>query len=571
MSRSKGFTSRVSALIAMLVLAVSPAWASDVFSYDVAFKHNGVDKPLHVSAWMPDNVPLLGLVFGIWALVVLGRREVIEGFPAVREQRAAFHPQLTRPGTNRVVAAVLWTIGIHGLVLLMFLAFFVIVIPDISPLLEGRPQALISSGTLSLVGLIQRYWLVLFPALLGVDAGMCFLLQYLAGARARRGWSLGVMAVMSILAVLMYSALMFSLGSVADALSHRPAGGDHAPGKSENPSTQSTSLKVSDVMFSPLCEGRNSVGVTVENLSDAQQVFGVYIYARSPHFGAGGDGWGMPFFAKIGRGEKRDLEFAFRIQGPITDDTYVTLSLYNPPSWRAYDCDRFFKRQTYLAKDIKAQQQQAQAKEQQAVLQAFREMQELLAQEKYPEAWDRLSNKYKEVEFQNRGLKTFEGAMKGDLMGKFIWSRQEFLQFKPLSVSPEDRTYRLKAGRDGQVWTLDFIREQDRWMIDWVGGYTPSIVQPSTQPATQPAVGQPSTGPGEVVGPKAPQRDLGRGMSDDRESRTLWEHWGASDGIAALVRRAVSFSRRGHQEGSLYLGRTGAGQRDRRVNRAACS
>ena len=54
-----------SAIFVVLVIlaSASPAIASDIFSYDVTFKHGGVDKPLHVSAWMPDNVPLRGMLY----------------------------------------------------------------------------------------------------------------------------------------------------------------------------------------------------------------------------------------------------------------------------------------------------------------------------------------------------------------------------------------------------------------------------------------------------------------------------------------------------------------------------
>ena len=50
-------------VIIVIQAAASPALASDVFSYDVTFKHSGVDKPLHVSAWIPDNVPLRGMLY----------------------------------------------------------------------------------------------------------------------------------------------------------------------------------------------------------------------------------------------------------------------------------------------------------------------------------------------------------------------------------------------------------------------------------------------------------------------------------------------------------------------------
>jgi hypothetical protein len=53
----------VGAAILTCVSASAADLPSDIFSYDVTFKHSGVDKPLHVSAWMPDNVPLRGMLY----------------------------------------------------------------------------------------------------------------------------------------------------------------------------------------------------------------------------------------------------------------------------------------------------------------------------------------------------------------------------------------------------------------------------------------------------------------------------------------------------------------------------
>lgn len=47
----------------LLAVLVSSGWAADPYEYDVTFKHYRTDKLVHMSAWMPDNVPLKGVLY----------------------------------------------------------------------------------------------------------------------------------------------------------------------------------------------------------------------------------------------------------------------------------------------------------------------------------------------------------------------------------------------------------------------------------------------------------------------------------------------------------------------------
>ncbi|HUU21611.1 MAG TPA: PEP-CTERM sorting domain-containing protein [Phycisphaerae bacterium] len=58
-----GGTVRLALGLLAVLIGAGPAGASDVFSYGVTFKHNGANKPLQVSAWIPDDVPLRGILY----------------------------------------------------------------------------------------------------------------------------------------------------------------------------------------------------------------------------------------------------------------------------------------------------------------------------------------------------------------------------------------------------------------------------------------------------------------------------------------------------------------------------
>lgn len=75
------------------------------------------------------------------------------------------------------------------------------------------------------------------------------------------------------------------------------------------------------------------------------------IHAGSPDYGRGA-GWGTQFSETIGPRETKPLRFPFRIQGPVTDKTRLTLSFYNPAEAEGFDPKSFFLRKQYLGPEL---------------------------------------------------------------------------------------------------------------------------------------------------------------------------------------------------------------------------
>ena len=102
--------------------------------------------------------------------------------------------------------------------------------------------------------------------------------------------------------------------------------------KSTKPATES---EVLDVQFEPIRQGKNIVRVNVRNDSDDEQVFAIHIYTRSPDYGKKGVGWGTVFFETIEPNATKACRFAYKIQGPVTENTWLKLKFYNPESVEA--------------------------------------------------------------------------------------------------------------------------------------------------------------------------------------------------------------------------------------------
>jgi hypothetical protein len=129
----------------------------------------------------PGNI--VGLPFGIWALVVLSRREVIEAFEAVR----AGQPKARRYS----LVPALWAIVIHAVAFGAILAVLVFVVPKFEAIFSNMGIALptLTRAIIAASHIAREWFFALFPMFLVLDAGVCLLLQYFAGPRARRWWS----------------------------------------------------------------------------------------------------------------------------------------------------------------------------------------------------------------------------------------------------------------------------------------------------------------------------------------------------------------------------------------------
>jgi prepilin-type processing-associated H-X9-DG protein len=246
-----------------------------------------------------------------------------------------------------------------------------------------------------------------------------------------------------------------------------------------------SALDVVDVRLEPIHQGKNVVHVTVKNTSDTEQHFATHIYTRSPDYGVGGVGWGTPFFDTIGPDETKPVRFVFKIQGPVTDRTYVRLRFYNPETPDDYDYKRHFERRRYTsaelpnAKEDEAACRPASAADAQAVTQAFNQIQSHVRQRRYEQAWERFSRDYQDAEYQMPGIKAFRRAMEPThpMHSAFTWERDEFLSLTPGRAFKTDGALALTATTDEQTWTIDFVREGGQWKIDWIAGYVPGIIR----------------------------------------------------------------------------------------------
>jgi hypothetical protein len=259
-----------------------------------------------------------------------------------------------------------------------------------------------------------------------------------------------------------------------------------APSKKSN-------LKVLDVQFEPIRQGKNVVRVKVENASEDEQIFRIQIYTRSPDYGRQGVGWGTSFFETIKGRETRWTRFAFKIQGPITRSTYVRLDFHNPGPAAGFDREKYFedkgrkkwfKRVKYSSRDIehyKADEdviQPVSEKESEAVIQAFRQIQNHIRDKEYKRAWELFTKDYQDAEFQLPGFEKFKQIMEPEkpIDSAFWWQKAEFLSLQPGPVLKKGPVLALTAKHEDEVWAIDFVEEGGRWKIDWVAGYTPGIL-----------------------------------------------------------------------------------------------
>ncbi|MGD2093933.1 MAG: M56 family metallopeptidase [Phycisphaerales bacterium] len=247
-------------------------------------------------------------------------------------------------------------------------------------------------------------------------------------------------------------------------------------------------LEVLNIEFDPIHQGKNAVHVTVKNKTDKEQLFRIHIYTRSPELGKSGVGWGTPFFETIPPNETKSARFVYKIQGPITNSTWLRLSFRNPESDDPDDSQKIkpFLEKKYVASDLERLQadavkvKPASQTQTDAVIHAFENIQNLIKNKNYKQAWELFTEDYKKADFQRQrdSYKRFEQAMEPThpLHSAFVWEKEQFLKLQPESVFQKDGVLTLNAVLDQQTWKIDFTRENGRWKIDWIGGYTPGIL-----------------------------------------------------------------------------------------------
>ncbi len=257
--------------------------------------------------------------------------------------------------------------------------------------------------------------------------------------------------------------------------------------------TQETELEVTNVQFEPLRQGKNVVRVEVRNRSDEDQVFRTHIGTRSPEYGPG-VGWGTGFFETIPADQTIWTRFGFKIQGPMTESTYVRLTFSNPGTQREFDEDTWLKREgwnewfqrtQYPAGDLKWAEQYQQAaplaspEQARAVTTALRQIQDGIRGGDYAQAWQHFTRDYQQAEFQSTDSESLMKVMEPQrpIEAAFGWQKEAFIALNPLRVVRENDRLVVLAQTQDQTWTLDFVRDADQWKLDSLVGYTPQLLK----------------------------------------------------------------------------------------------
>ena len=179
---------------------------------------------------VPGN--LIGLPMGIWALVVLSRREVVEAFEAVRAGSPS--SGIKWDSLRSAIRPSLWTVAFHGVLLCLFVGAMVFVVPRFGKVFGDFDTDLPTATwyVLSLSGALQRFFCFLgLPVMLGLlatDAAACVLLHGLVGKRAHRIWSIVITLMILLSAVSCGLAMYLPLRSVVHSLD-TPSGATQHP------------------------------------------------------------------------------------------------------------------------------------------------------------------------------------------------------------------------------------------------------------------------------------------------------------------------------------------------------
>jgi predicted Ser/Thr protein kinase len=168
----------------------------------------------------------LGLLVGIWTLVVLRRKEVRAAF-WLRAEKEPLAPDW--PGARR---RAFWITVVHGLSFVLVGGLLLFVIPKFMAVFEGmsRPLTSMTRGAFGLVDFLQSHGLWVLIALLLLDGAILLLLSAYGGRRACRRWSIIVIAALTILAggamaavVLPFQRLVLKLDATAPVPAVLPA------------------------------------------------------------------------------------------------------------------------------------------------------------------------------------------------------------------------------------------------------------------------------------------------------------------------------------------------------------
>lgn len=254
--------------------------------------------------------------------------------------------------------------------------------------------------------------------------------------------------------------------------------------KPEKAGQVQSNLQILNLELEPVAQGKNILYANIKNTSNTEQLFAIHIYTRSVDYGPQGVGWGTPFFEKIMPNETKRVRFVYKIQGPVTKNTYIRVKFYNPTTEEQYDYKTPFAERTYTMNDLKVykadevQDQTASQEQFNAVSKVFVEIQRYIRNGEYEKAWQLFTEDYKKSEYQTQRFERFVKQMKPvhPLDSAFLWEKDDFLKLNPLRAFQQDDKIILQAGEDRLMWRIYFIRDENKWKIDDIVGYGPKIL-----------------------------------------------------------------------------------------------
>ncbi|MFA6187054.1 MAG: M56 family metallopeptidase [Phycisphaerae bacterium] len=246
-------------------------------------------------------------------------------------------------------------------------------------------------------------------------------------------------------------------------------------------------FNVLDVNFEPIRQGKNILWLTMQNKSDKERFISVNVYSRSVDYGKDGVGWGTNFYDRFDAGQIKRIRYVYKIQGPITDNTYTRLYFYNVKSLihdENKDIKPFAKKQ-YFINDLKVYSADneravtASKEDFDAVTKVFAEIQGYISSGDYEKAWNLFSSDCQKMEYHIKGLDEFKLQMKPKhpLDSAFLWEKKDFLKLKPMSAYMDNGKVVLAAAIDNSQWKIDFVRQDGQWKVDGIIGYKPKILE----------------------------------------------------------------------------------------------
>ncbi|HAL45778.1 MAG TPA: hypothetical protein DCP47_07685 [Phycisphaerales bacterium] len=257
-----------------------------------------------------------------------------------------------------------------------------------------------------------------------------------------------------------------------------------------------SNFEILDVNFEPIHQGKNVVNIEVKNNSSSQQLLGVHIYTRSVDYGPSGVGWGTVFFDTLKENETKVCRFAYKIQGPVTANTYIRVKYYNPATEQRYNYDKPFFEKQYSAKDLPfapvVVKEWLPGQMGQEIWSTLANIQTYIRKGDYEKAWELFSEDYQKSEYQRKGFEAFKQHMepKHPLDAAFHWDKKTFVMLKFLSLEADMKVINeqggpiLEAGYRDQIWRIKFVHQQkDVWKIDDITGYTPKVLEIQEQDA----------------------------------------------------------------------------------------